>query len=218
MREPPYDESSLRAGGAYGTLLTGRRSRCLRDEPPYGPEAGAYGTEALGRASLRAGGGGNGGTDGTNYKRASGMPPYGTEALGRASLRAGGGGAYGTSLLASLRAGGAYGTSLLTGRASSCASLLTNESSLRAGGAYTEHGTPPYGAEALTGRALLRAGDAYGTSLYTGRRQRLTGRASLRDGGVGTSLLALTGRSDYGRRLRDEPPYGREALTGRASY
>ena len=84
------------------------------------------------------------------------------------------------------------------------------------GGAY---GTPPYGAEALTGRALLRAGDAYGTSL-------LTGRASLRDGGAGTSLLIRrlqdeppygTERRLCGRRLRDEPPYGPEALTGRAS-
>ena len=67
-------------------------------------------------------------------------------------------------------------------------------------------------------RASRRSsGGAYGTSPITGRR-RLRG-ASLRDGGggaYGTSLL--TGRSaDYGRRLRDEPPYGPEALTGRAS-
>ena len=99
------------------------------------------------------------------------------------------------------------------------------------GGAY---GTPPYEAEALTGRALLRDEPPYGTSLLTGRRRwdeppygpeagALTGRDSLLDrsliagGAYGTSLL--TGR----RRLRDESlltdggAYGTSPLTGRAS-
>ena len=99
----------------------------------------------------------------------------------------------------------------LTGRASlrheplarrhSWTSLLTNESSLRAGGAY---GTPLM----LTGRPETLAGQA---SLRAGG-------GGLRDGGAGTSLL--TGRRR--RRLRDEPPYGTSLLRGgthgRASY
>ena len=72
----------------------------------------------------------------------------------------------------------------------------------------------------LTGRAPVRTEDTYGTSLFTRRR-----RASLRDGGAGRLLPGQRRDeppyADYGRRLRDEPPYpmgyGPEALTGRAS-
>ena len=171
--EPPY---------------TGRRRRRLRDEPPYGTSLLRGGTRTQtrtslqyactvsslpcfcdtwhGRASLR-----------TNLL-------YGPLMLtGRA------GDACGTSLLTSRRRRltgrrrwdePPYGpeAGALTGRASlrdeplarrhSWTSLLTNESSLRAGGAY---GTPR--ALMLTGRA----GDPYGTSLLTRRRRRLMGGA-----------------------------------------
>ena len=152
--EPPYGPEAE----AYRTsLLTGRRRW---DEPPYGPEA-----EALtGRASLRDGALITGGAYGTSLftgRRRLRDASLRAEALtGRALytgrrrlrdkpvLRGGGGG---------LRDGGAgdeppYGpeAEAPTGRASlrdeplarrhSWKSLLTNESSLRAGGAY---GTPP---------------------------------------------------------------------------
>ena len=200
----------MRDGGAGTSLLTGRRRRRLRDEPPYGTSLLRGGTH--GRASLRTNllygpealTGRLLNAYGTGRRRWRDKPPYepeaeayGTEALGRASLRAGG--------------GGAYGTSLLTGRAS-CTEALMDE--------------PPYERIFFTGRRRLR--DA--SLMLTGR----AGDAGLWDGGAGTSLLAggggaygmsLTGRSaDYGRRLRDEllrddPAYGTEAeaLAGLAS-
>ena len=167
-----------RVRGAQGRLLTGWRR--LRDEPPDGPEAEAYGTSPSGRA-LRTGGG------------------YGTSLLtGRRRLR-------GTSLLLARR----HSQTSLRTEALLCGRRRLRDASLRGGSAY----------------GTLRAGDAYGTSLFTRRRRRLTGRASLRDGGAGRLLTGKKRRrlrdqppcADYGRRLRDEPPYGPEALTGRAS-
>ena len=89
----------------------------------------------------------------------------------------------------------------------------------------------------LTGRAPVRTEDAYGTSLFTRRRRRLTGRASLRDGGAGRllpgqrrrRLLTLITGGAYGtshltpwgtgrRRLRGEPPYGRRRLRDEPPY
>ena len=214
-------------GGACGTsLLVHKR---LRDEPYYGPaEAEAYGTEALtGRASLRDGllTGRRRLRDEPPYgrRRLRDEPPYGTSLLARrqTSLRTEAL-LYGPEALTGrlLTGGSAYGTSANTGRRR----LRDGRASLRDEPPCTEALTdePPYErrrfftcrrrlrdaslrAEALTGRALIRrARDAYGTSLLTGRRRRLAGRASLRDAGAGTSLL--TGRRR--RRLRDEPPYG----------
>ena len=131
-----------------------------------------------------------------------------------ASLRAT---AYGTPLgRALLRAGDAYATSLLTGR--------------------RRWDEPPYGpeAEALTGRASLRDGPLITAPRLRDERlhgpEALTGRASLRTvlrwdepplAEALTDLLTLTGRVPHGaslrRRLRDERPYGPEALTGPAS-
>ena len=75
--------------------------RRLQGEPPY---MGRRRREALGRASLRAGGGDAYGTSLhggpetlTGQASLRGLRDGG--AVGRASLRAGGGGAYGTSLL-----------------------------------------------------------------------------------------------------------------------
>ena len=202
--EPPYGTSLLarrhsqtslltNGGAAESEALTGRAlyitgRRRLRDEPPYAPEAEAYGTSLL---------------TGRRRRRLR-DEPYGTEHRLREALIYTGRRRLGASLLMD---GGAYGTSLLTGRASlrggTQTSLLTNKAltrraSLRAGGGGLRD-EPPYGTEAL-GRASLRAG-----------------RASLRDGALitggayGTSLL---GR----RRLRDEPPYGRRRLRDEPPY
>ena len=172
---------------------------------------------------------------------------YGTS--GSEALRVGflqGGGAYGPEAeaytgRASLRDGGA-GTSLLTGRSADYGrrlgtSLLTGRKRLRGTSLLLarRHSQTSLRTEALTGRLLtgrkrlrdapLRAGDAYGTSLFTRRRRKVTGRACLQDGGTGRLLTGQRRRrlrdeppyADLGRRLRDEPPYGPEALTGRAS-
>ena len=158
---------------------------------------GAYGTggaETLtGRASLR---------DEPPGRRRWDEPPYEPEAealTGRASLRYG-----------ALITGGAYGTSLLTGR------RLTGRASLRT--------------EALSGPLRDESEPLYRPEL----------RASIRDGPLprdpgglrrryGTSLLAgptaftgrpITGRNCFltdRRRLQNEPPYGPETLTGRAT-
>ena len=241
--------ASEQDGGAGTSLVTGRTDA----EPPYTTEA------LTGRASLQAGGAGRRVLTGLNYQRAYGTPrlrpeAYGTsgsEALCRGGSLRGGGAytgppdgpeaeAYGTTSLRDLRGalitGGAYGTTLLTGRRRLRAfSLLLawrhSQTSLRTEALF-------YGPEALMGRLLTgrkrlrdepRTGDAYGTSLFTRRRRRLTERAteraSLRDGGAGRVLTGQRRRrlrdeppyADYGRRLRDEPPYGPEALTGRAS-
>ena len=206
MDEPPYERifctgrRRLRDASSLNAYGTGRRP--LRDKPPYEAEAEAYGRRLRDEPSYR--------TESADYGRRlrdellRDDPPYGTEAealAGLASLDA-----YGTSLQRRRLTG--HGTSLLTGR------LLTGRRRLRhlTGRASLRGGTrgrtlltkrrrfftgrlrdASLRAEALTGRALIRAGDAYGTSLLTGRRRRLTGRASLRDGGAGTSLL--TGRS-----------------------
>eukprot|EP00439_Symbiodinium_sp_Y106_P084395 s155_g25.t1 len=206
MDEPHYEPiffTGRRRLRDASLMLTGTGRRPLRDKLPYEPEAEAYGTEALGRASLWAGGGGAYGTSLLTGRSADYGKRLRDELLRDdvPSLRDGGGGGglrdTGRASLrdASLRTGGAYGTSLL--RASlrdepPCAEALTDE--------------PPYeteallyGPEALTGR-LLTGGSAYGTSPKYGP-ETLTGRASLRAGGGG---------------LRDEPPYGTEAL-GRAS-
>ena len=194
--------------------ITGRRR--LRDEPPYG-------TEALGRASLRAGGRGAYGTSlltgrSAEYgRRLRDEPPYGPEALtGRASLR----------------------TEALSGPLRDeppCAEALTDELP------YT-NGTSPSWAGGASGTSPY--GGAYGTSVLTGRRRlrdeplyRPELRASKRDGPLprdpgglrrryGTSLLAgphrfygtthYTGRNCFltdRRRLQNEPPYtGRRRL------
>ena len=127
-----------------------------------------------------------------------GAPTLREALAGRASLRAGGGGAYGTSPTGrSADYGRRLRDELLrddppcgaeAGALAGLAGLLRR---LRDEPAEAE----AYGTEALTGRASLPAGGAYGTSLLT-------------DGGAyGTSLL--TGRASlrggtHGRTLRDE--------------
>ena len=154
------------------SLRTEALSGPLRDEPPYSR---------------------------TSFLTLTGRVPHGPEALtgraltealtGRASLRGGGayGPLYGTAPYRATPAGSEgvtgpanrfygtthYGTKLLPYRPEA----LTKRASLRAGGAYgTSHGPA-----ALTGLASLHNGGTDGTSLLTGRR--LTGRARLRDGG-----------------------------------
>ena len=185
----------------------------MRDKPPYEPEAEAYGTEALGRASLY----------GPEAEALTGRASLRDEPLARRHSHA-------NSNLATICLHGILSALFL--RHLAWTSLLTNESSLRAFNAYgTGRGRlrdkPPYepeaeayGTEAL-GRASLRAGGggAYGTSLFTGRascaealmdeppyeRIFFTGRRRLRDA---SSLNAYgTGR----RPLRDKPPYEAEA-------
>ena len=195
-------------GGACGTsLLIHKRDASLRAEALTGrapirslltgrrqrltgPLAGsAYGTPPCGRKRLRD------------------EPPYGPETLtGQASLRAGAG------------RGGAYGTSLLRGGTQG-----------RATGRRRLHDKPPYepegeayGTEAA-GTSLLtgRSGGAYGTSLGS-----LRDGALITGGAYGTSFYGttlLTGRRRrrssllIHKRLRDEPYYGSETLTGRAA-
>ena len=208
-------------GGAYGTsVLTGRRR--LRDERPYGPEAltgraslraaGAYGaslrTEAL-SGPLRdeppcaeALADELPYTNGTSPSRTGGA--YGTSPYG---------GAYGTSVLTGrrrlrdeplyrpeLRASIRDGLTARPRRAPKALRdqppCLRDQPLLRDDPLYTGRNWLPYRPEALTKRASLRAGGAYGTSHGPAA---LTGRASLQDGGAGTSLV--TGRTR--RLLRD---------------
>ena len=216
LRDEPYitGRRRLRDEPPYGTsLLTGRRRW---DEPPYGPEA-----EALtGRASLRDGVLNTGGAYGTSLltgrRRLRDEPPY-----GRRRFRD----PYGTSLLALRHSRTSFLT--LTGRVPHGPEALP-------GRALTE---------ALTGRASLRAGGAYGTSLFTGRNyeppngtapyratpagsEGVTGPASLRDPTAFTGrpiiLDEIASLQRRRRRLRDEPraggAYGTSLLTGRRCW
>ena len=219
MDEPHYEPiffTGRRRLRDASLMLTGTGRRPLRDKLPYEPEAEAYGTEALGRASLWAGGGGAYGTSLLTGRSADYGKRLRDELLRDdvPSLRDGGGGACGTGLLRRLRdepaEAEAYGT--------------RDE---------PPYGTPPYGPEALTARASFEP--PYGTSLLarrhsrtnlrTKRRRFFTGRRRLRDASLRAE--ALTGRALYTgrRRLPDEPPYGPEAeaygtslLTGRRRW
>ena len=253
QNEPPYGPGALTGrrvpdGPRFPTSLwdapftagrlMGRAGQRRSGEAPYGAEA------LTGRVSGRTRGGGLRdeplyGTSLLAGRRRWDEPPYGPEAealTGRASLRDC---AYGTSLLTDGGAfGDPYGTSLLA-RRHSRTSFLTP-------------GRVPHGPEALTGRALtealtgrasLRAGGAYGplyrtapyratpagsegvtgTSLLAGPtafygdplRDEI---ASLQTGGAHKTSLRITGR----RRLRDEPrasgAYGTSLLTGRRCW
>ena len=207
-------DGALLTGGAYGTsLLTGRRrlraslhtealSGPLRDEPPCAEELTDEHTN--GTSPSRAGGAygtsPSGGAYGTSVR--TGRRRLRRPITGRNCFLTYGTDAEALAGLASLHNGGTDGTSLLAGRRRLrdepvYGRVLTGRNYQRA------YGTPRLrpeaygksGSDALKGGSLR--GSAYGTSLRTGRRRRLTvGRAAF-----------------TGRRRWDEPPYRPEALT-----